>query len=260
VSSLRLANAPVSFGAFELTAAGGHPLPDPDEVLAAIAGAGYEGTELGPPGYLGDASELPQRLATHGLALVAGFVPLRFGQAIERELLPLLDLLEAGRGGLPVLADSGPPKGEVELGGVQRAADLCRARGFEPAFHHHLGSGVETVSEIEALLAGTDVDLVLDTGHLFAAGGDPARAMREWADRIVHVHLKDVTAGTFCELGRGDVDLEAFLAALADSGYDRWLVVEQDRILEPGEGITEAAAAQQRNRRWLERHLEPLQA
>ena len=31
-------------------------------------------------------------------------------------------------------------------------------------------------------------------------------------------------------LGQGDVDLPAFFAALAESGYTGWVVVEQDRI------------------------------
>jgi inosose dehydratase len=250
VSALRVANAPVSFGAFELTATGAYPLPDPDAVLAAIADAGYEGTELGPPGYLGDSAELPRR---HGLDLVAGFAPLP-------DLPRVLDLLHAGGGGIPVLADAGPRDGEMDLDAVQRAADLCRGRGFEPAFHPHLGTRVETPSEIEALLDATDVGLVLDTGHLLRGGGDPVRAAREWASRIVHVHLKDVRKGSFCELGGGDVDLEGVLSTLHETGYRGWLVVEQDRILEPGEGIAEAAAAQRRNLTWLERHLEPQRA
>jgi inosose dehydratase len=251
VGALRLANAPVSFGAFELTAGGGFALPDPDDVLAAIAGAGYEGTELGPPGYLGDAEQLPVRLARHRLELVAGFAPLP-------DIVPVLDLLEAGGGGKPVLADSGPREGELDLEGVQRAVDLCRARGLEPAFHPHLGTRVVTPAEIQALLDASDVGLVLDTGHLLVGGGDPVRALRDWSDRITHVHLKDVRAGAFCELGQGEVDLPGFLAALIESGYEGWLVVEQDRILEPGEDIAEAATAQRRNRRWLAEHLEPL--
>jgi inosose dehydratase len=250
VSALRVANAPVSFGAFELTATGARPLPDPDAVLGAIAEAGYEGTELGPPGYLGEAAELPRR---HGLELVAGFAPLP-------DLPLVLDLLEAGGGRVPVLADTGPRDGEMDTAEVQKAADLCRARGFEPAFHPHMGTRVETPAEIQVLLESTDVGLVLDTGHLLRGGGDPVRAVREWGDRVVHVHLKDVRDDVFCELGSGEVDLDGVLGALRERGYEGWLVIEQDRILEPGEDIAEAAAAQARNLRWLERHVEPQRA
>jgi inosose dehydratase len=291
VSALRLGNAPVSFGVFELTAQGGFALPDPESVLAAIANAGYDGTELGPAGYLGDAGTLRERLDRHGLELVAGFVPMRFSDParaaadIETQLSPVLDLFEAAgaRGARPVLADAteDAPAPLDDAGfarlaqGVAHAAEISRGRGFEPVFHHHHGSHVETPSEIETLLAATDLDLVLDTGHLLLGGGDPVRALRDWGDRIDHVHLKDVKLdvlrdatsmldcwrrGAFCELGEGDVDLDGFLATLSASGFDGWVVVEQDRILPPGATIEDAAVAQARNRRWLARHLEPLRA
>jgi len=291
VSALRLGNAPVSFGVFELTASGDFAVPDPEAVLAAIAEAGYEGTELGPPGYLGGVDTLRGRLERHGLELVAGFVPVRFADPahteadLEDQLLPVLDLFEAAGASAarPVLADAtedspaplDPPAFARLVDGVSRAAEISRARGFEPVFHHHHGSHVEHPREIEALLESSDVNLVLDTGHLLLGGGDPARALRDWGDRIDHVHLKDVKLavlrdaqsmldcwrrGAFCELGQGDVDLDGFLATLLDSGYEGWIVVEQDRLLPPGSTIEDAAAAQQRNRRWLAQHLEPLRA
>lgn len=262
---IRVANAPVSYGAFELTVGILPNVPGPDDVLAAIAAAGYEGTELGPPGYLGP--DVGARLAEHGLALAGAFVELRFG---DGDLRPLEDTLDAiaGLGAKPVLADRGPRDGDVDLDGVQRAADVARARGLEPTFHHHMGTRVQSVGEIERLLDGTDVGLLLDTGHLAAAGGDPVAAMRDWRSRIDHLHLKDVDlgvlrsagswdeawrGGAFCELGTGDADLAGFLAEL--DGYDGWLVVEQDWVPRPGDDVAPRVAAQQRNRRWLAEHL-----
>ena len=142
-------------------------------------------------------------------------------------------------------------------------------RGYSPTFHHHMGSRVQTPPEIERLLELTDVGLLLDTGHLLAAGGDPVQSLRDWQERIDHVHLKDVRldvllgavtwaaawrSGVFCELGAGDADLEGFLAALVRSGYDGWLVVEQDRFPLSGEDVVESEDAQLRNRRWLSEH------
>jgi inosose dehydratase len=61
--------------------------------------------------------------------------------------------------------------------------------------------------------------------------------------------------GLFCALGDGDADLEGFCAALDARGYDGWVVVEQDRVLEDADGAFAAAAAeQQRNRAWLREH------
>ncbi len=229
---IRVANAPVSYGAFELTVGLLPNVPGPEEVLDAIADAGYAGTELGPRGYLGEDGTLRDRLGRRGLALVGGFVPLSFGEdETFLELDATLDILE-GFGAKPILADAGP-RAAVDWArltdGVARAAALARARGFEPTFHHHMGSRVQTPSEIERLLDLTDVGLLLDTGHLAAR------------------------RGVFCELGAGDVDLEPFFAEL--NAYSGWLVVEQDWVPGPDDDASEAAAAQARNRHWLAEHV-----
>lgn len=300
LKAIRVANAPCSYGAFEVTVGVLPNVPGPNEVLRAIADAGYEGTELGPPGYLGRGETLHERLERFGLALAGGYIPIRFSEpeSWEEDLAAMamtLDLFAAadGRGARPVLADAGsadrlanpgravsdPTLGLDERGwrrlvdGVRRATELARSRGFEPTFHHHTATYVEAPWEIERLLELTDVGLLLDTGHLALGGGDPNQAFRDWSDRIDHIHVKDVRKsvleevvadradmveawrrGVFCELGSGDVDLEAFFSGLSGSGYAGWLVVEQDRIPAPGEGPAEAAEAQARNRRWLADH------
>src|SRR3954465_13051875 len=75
---VRVANAPLSYGAFEMTVGTAFPVPDPAQVLAAIGDAGYSGTDLGPPGYLGEGQALAGRLESNELELVGGFVPIRF--------------------------------------------------------------------------------------------------------------------------------------------------------------------------------------
>jgi len=248
---MRIANAPVSYGAFELTVGIVPNVPDADRVLDAIAEAGYDGTELGPLGYLGKGELLDGRLRRRGLALAGAFVEIRFGTESLGELERTLDSI-AGHDAKAVLCDKGPREGEVDLTAVSEAAELVRARSFEPTFHPHLGTRVQTPPEIERVLAGTDVPLLLDTGHLRAAGGDPLAAVREWGDRINHVHLKDVREGVFCELGAGEVDLAGVVAAL--DGYAGWLVVEHDWIPKPGEEPDAQIEAQARNRRWLREH------
>ena len=263
---IRVANAPVSYGAFELTVGVLPNVPGPDVVLDAIAAAGYEGTELGPIGYLGRGNELRSRLRSRGLTLAGAFVELRFGDGDFSELEATLDLID-GFDAKPVLCDKGPRDGDVDLAGVEHAVELARSRGFEPTFHHHMGTRVQSPAEIERLLDGTSVGLLLDTGHLTAGGGDPVRALRDWRDRIDHLHVKDVRldvirdaaswdeawrAGAFCELGTGDVDLEAFFAER--DGYSGWLVVEQDWVPGPEDLFAEQAEAQARNRRWLTAH------
>jgi inosose dehydratase len=264
---MRIANAPVSYGAFEQTVGVLPNVPAADVVLDAIAAAGYAGTELGPYGYFGTGAQLRDALRRRGLELAGAFVELDFAARAFEALTATLDVLEP-YDAPPVLADAGPRDGGVDLDGVNAAVELARSRGHEPVFHHHMGTRVQTVAEIERLLANTDVALLLDTGHLTAAGGDSVQAARDWRDRIRHVHLKDVARdviehsadwddawrrGAFCELGTGDVDLPAFFGALGP--YDGWVVVEQDWFPADGDDPGEHVAAQERNRRWLREHV-----
>ena len=214
-----MANAPCSYGAFEITVGVLPDVPEAESVLSAIASAGYEGTELGPPGYLGDRLTLRKSLEDHGLALVGGYIPIRFSEPEHwtEDLAVMdatLDLFAAGGGteAKPVLADGGSAQrirfpgraaadrsiGLDEAGwarfaeGVAQACDLARTRGFEPTFHHHTATFVEAPWEIERVLELTDVGLLLDTGHLRLGGGDPTTALRDWGSRINHIHIKDV--------------------------------------------------------------------
>jgi inosose dehydratase len=298
--SVRVANAPLSYGAFEMTVGTSFSVPDPEQVLAAIGDAGYAGTDLGPPGYLGEGEALARRLQANDLDVVGGFVPIRFSEREQWEeglagLTHTLDLFTAAgaEGARPVLCDAGGPERIANPGrggedaslrldgarwrtlveGVARAAEAARERGFEPLFHHHTSTYVEGVDEVERLLEDSDVALLLDSGHIAVAGGDAVEALAAWGDRIGAVHIKDVrldvlegvkaeradtlTAwrrGLFCGLGEGDVDLEGFCAALAARGYDGWVVVEQDRVLEDGGAFADASAEQVRNRDWLREH------
>jgi inosose dehydratase len=115
---------------------------------------------------------------------------------------------------------------------------------------------VETGEETERVLAGSKVGLCVDTGHLLVGGADPVALTRAHADRVVHVHLKDVDgamaqqvvdgtlafgdavrAGMFRPLGEGDVDIAAMVRTLEAAGYDGWYVLEQDVMLDgPPEG------------------------
>jgi inosose dehydratase len=297
--TVRVANAPLSYGAFEMTVGTSFPVPEPEAVLDAIAGAGYAGADLGPPGYLGEGDVLRERLEAHALDVVGGFVPVAFSDRDRWDFTGLhhtLDLFDAAgaSGALAVLCDAGGPERIANPGrggedatlrldgrrwstlveGAERAAEAARERGYEPVLHHHTSSYVEGVPEIERFLEDSDVTLLLDSGHIAVAGGDALTALRDWGDRVGAVHVKDVrldvlagvkqeradtlTAwrrGLFCALGDGDVDLEGFCAALDARGYDGWVVVEQDRVLEDGDGAFSAAAAeQQRNRAWLREH------
>jgi inosose dehydratase len=220
VTGVRIANAPLSYGAFEMTVGVFPNVPGPDELLAEIAAAGYEGTELGPQGYLGEGDELRERFERFRLELTGGWNELHFSEperwaedfAELRRGLMLFDSARAGPAARPVLGDAGsdnrranPGRGREDrsLGlddagwrrfadGVARAQDLVRSRGYEPTFHAHTSTYVEAPWEIERLLELTDVGLLVDTGHLLVGGSDPIEALRDWGERVNYVHVKDV--------------------------------------------------------------------
>jgi inosose dehydratase len=77
-------------------------------------------------------------------------------------------------------ASPSPPRGTR----AERAAEIARERGYEPVFHHHTATYVEELPEIERFLADTDVALLLDSGHLTPAGGDPIAVLRDWREWI----------------------------------------------------------------------------
>jgi inosose dehydratase len=118
---------------------------------------------------------------------------------------------------------------------------------------------IETQAHVERLIADSEVEFCLDTGHLFLGGCDPVDIARKAVGRVSHVHLKDVDAdmakqvragdlafrqsvidGIFKPLGEGAVDIAGFIRILEDNGYQGWYVLEQDCVLDgdpaPGEG------------------------
>lgn len=230
---IRIANAPVSYGVFELARPDLVALPSGEELARWISEAGYQGIDLGPVGLLGRGQELTDRLQRHGLELAGGWVDLPFAEddeAFARALAGLDDILDvfitAAEAGpalapLPTLADSGDAARRARPGGapeltlrgddwarfadrVNVATARVRARGLEPTFHHHACTYIETPEEVDALLAATDVGLTFDSGHLLIGGGDPLPDFRRWRDRINHLHLKDARTQVLSEAMRTD--------------------------------------------------------
>ncbi len=214
---------------------------EPERVLAEMAELGIEATELGPQGWLpDDAGPLLER---HGLQLVGAFLPLVVDDA-ARELLQHAAAQVAAAGGefliaalLQDLAWSAPQP--LDADGFARAgehldalSDLAGAEGVRLVLHPHTGTLVETAADVELALEHVRVPWCLDTGHLLLGGTDPVAFAQANADRVGHLHLKDVDAelaaryrsgaidflaatraGLFQPLGAGDVDLGAVLAA-----------------------------------------------
>ena len=154
-------------------------------------------------------------------------------------------------------------------GAEKVAAAVKKETGLRTAFHHHCAGYVETPTEIEKLMSLTDpslLGLVFDCGHYRFGGGDPVEGLKKYGKRVWHFHFKDyhpefgkqgikegwdyfqsVSAGVFCELGKGEVNFPALLAELKKIGFEGWGVVEQDVL--PGMGKPKESA--KRNREYI---------
>jgi inosose dehydratase len=261
----RVAGAPISWGVCEVPG-WGYQL-DPETVLAQMRDLGLAATEFGPTGFLAEEpATKAEQLAGFDMRAVGGFLPVLLHDR-DHDPLPEVDafidgclaagatvvVLAAftgveGYDDRPVLDDDG---WSVMLANLDRISDRARERGVVASLHPHVGTMVETGEETERVLAGSRVGLCVDTGHLMVGGADPVALTAAHADRVVHVHLKDVDralaqqvvegtlpfgdavrAGMFRPLGQGDVDIAELVRTLETAGYQGWYVLEQDVMLE----------------------------
>lgn len=229
MSEMHVANAPISYGAFELTVGVDPAVPDAVGMLDLVRSAGYEGIDLGPVGYLGQGDVLRERLGQRSLGLAGGYLELPFsepGRLDEKmaELDALLDEFDAVEHDplppKPTLADAGSSERRAQVGraaidravgfddaawtrfatGVERVVKHCRARGYDPTLHPESGTHIEAPWEIDRALATTSIGLCLETGHQFVGGGDALATLRRWASRVNHVHIKDASAAIVTEV------------------------------------------------------------
>lgn len=146
---------------------------------------------------------------------------------------------------------------------AKRVVDL----GIQLGYHNHMNSLGESPDEVDHILAASDpryVKFELDIAHYQQGGGDPAEAIRKYSDRLLFLHIKDVEstvpaargdlsrAYRFVELGRGKVDLPRVFAALKETRFRGWAVVELDSVPDKARTPRESAII---SKKYLEEKL-----
>lgn len=266
---IKIGVAPIAWTNSDLPEMGGDVTLE--QCLRESRAAGYVGTETGVKFPI-DATALGPILAEHELRLVSGWFSGRLLEvSLEEEKRRLEGQLDCfAELGAPVLvyaetsgsiqADRSRPvrerprlaPDEIAAYGdkLTALAEHMRDRGVAMAYHHHMGTVIESEADVDALMAATGpaVGLLLDTGHLTFAGGDVLAVIRRHGRRINHVHCKDVRddvlvrahaadmsfleaviAGVFTVPGDGCIDFRDVAAGLADVGYRGWAVVEAEQ-------------------------------
>lgn len=267
VSADRVGGAPITWGVCEVPG-WGVMLPA-DRVLSEMRSLGLTGTELGAPGFLPrDPAALTAVLDAHDMSLIGGFVPvvLHDPAARDRTLADASATAELfGAAGATmfvsavVVDEAWSPRRPLAgtewdhlVGMLGELDELCAGFGLTQALHPHVGTLVETATDVRTVLERSDVRWCLDTGHLAIGGYDPAQFAADAAERVAHVHLKDVDIaiaaevgagaltiqqgvgrGLFRPLGDGGAPVDATITTLERAGYSGWYVLEQDEDLGP---------------------------
>jgi inosose dehydratase len=272
-AAMRLGYAAITWGA------------DVDGAIDDIAASGFRGIQLRGEAFAqyGDRrKELRARLEQHALTFAVlssgnlSIDPARERDEIANHTRHAQFVRDAGGQYLQVI-DERPKGRDVTADDYRRLGRLMTKLGMRTAdigvplvYHHHMNSTGEKPQEVRAVLDAADprhVRLLFDVAHYQQGGGDPVAAIREYRDWIEVVHLKDVRSGgsggsglptearsaevggyEFVELGRGRVNLPGVFAALRDIAFDKWAIVELDRVPDPGRTPKESA---EMNKRYL---------
>ncbi len=242
-----------------------------DDCLAEGKRAGYAGFELGRK-FPRDPDILARILARYDLALVSGWYGSRLlERPVDAEITAIqshLSLLQAMNCEVMVVAEVSncihidretPLSSRPHLDAtgwdlltsrLNELAHYSLREGVQLAYHHHMGTVVQSAEDIDRLMDTTDdaLGLLIDTGHLVFAGEDPIATARQHGKRVVHVHCKDVRSdvleriigcdssfldavleGVFTVPGDGSVDYLSFAEELKKFNYEGWLVVEAEQ-------------------------------
>ena len=268
--NIRFGIAPINWNNDDLPALGsGYSL---ERILSEMNQAGYEGTEFGNK-FPNEASVLCEILDTFNLKLTSSwhstyFVlneqenelknveeKVSFLKEANAEVINIAECsgsvhsdINKNLASKPILSDS---DWELLIGSLNKAGEICNNYGIRLAYHHHMGTCVQTAEEIKRLLECTDanyVNLCVDTGHLYYAGIDPVVFIENNLGRIEHVHFKDVRkevfrkynslsdsflktilSGIFTVPGDGCIDFSSIIKILQQNLYKGWIIVEAEQ-------------------------------
>lgn len=268
--NVKLAIAPIAWTNDDLPELGGENTFE--QCISEMALAGFKGSEVGNK-YPKDPEVLKYALDLRGLTICnawfSTFFTTRPLEETVGEFRKTIDFLyqvgarvvgasEQGNSiqgkDIPVLTRK-PVFTESEwkkvTDGLNVLGKIARDKGMTLTYHHHMGTGIQTMEEIDRFLEMTDpelVSLLFDTGHARFSDIDPVKLLEKHIGRIKHVHLKDirkdvfeqvkkedmsflkaVKSGVFTVPGDGMIDFEPIFKILEANNYQGWMVVEAEQ-------------------------------
>ena len=245
-----------------------------EQCVSEMALAGFTGSEVGNK-YPKDPEVLKKALELRGVEICnqwfSSFLITKPFEEVEKEFRAQLTFLKAmgakvigaseqshsvqGQMDTPIFGhkyEMNDEEWDTFCTGMNKLGKIAKEEyGIALTFHHHMGTVVQSLAEVDRMMENTDpeyVSLLCDTGHFTYCGEDPLEVVKKYVHRIKHVHLKDirpevveqvkkenmsflagVRAGAFTIPGDGCINYDPIFKVLEDAGYEGYMVVEAEQ-------------------------------
>ncbi len=267
--SIKLGIAPIAWSNDDMPELGGDTTLE--QCLSEASKAGFTGIESGGK-FPKNSKELIPKLKKENLQLCSGWYGASLLKNTPKEEFKLMreqmDLFKDCKSPCMVFAEvtnsvqsdpktplSKKPKLSEEewkllISRINEISKMMIDENMPLAYHHHMGTVIETEAETRRLIESTNdsVKLLIDTGHMLFAGGNSIKITEDFIERIIHIHCKDIRKnildkslkndstfrqafldGAFTVPGDGCIDYKPFLTLLKSKDYSGWLVVEAEQ-------------------------------
>ncbi len=267
--SIKLGIAPIAWSNDDMPELGGDTTLE--QCLAEASEAGFTGIESGGK-FPKNSKELLPKLEKENLKLCSGWYGAHLLKNTSSEEFKLmrqqLNLFKDCNAPCMVFAEvtnsiQGDPRTPLSkrprlskddwkllITRINEISKMMIDEGMPLAYHHHMGTVIETESETKRLIESTNdcVKLLIDTGHMLFAQGNSVKLAQDFSERLIHVHCKDIRKevlenslkndttfrqafldGAFTVPGDGCIDYKPFLQVLQKKNYNGWLVVEAEQ-------------------------------
>jgi len=267
--SIKLGIAPIAWSNDDMPELGGKTTLE--QCLSEASKAGFTGIESGGK-FPKSSKELIPKLEKENLQLCSGWYGATLLKNTPKEEFKLMreqmDLFKDCKSPCMVFAEvtnsvQGDPKTPLSkkpklsedewkllIFRINEISKMMIDENMPLAYHHHMGTVIETEDETRRLIESTSdsVKLLIDTGHMLFAGGNSIKLTEDFMERIIHVHCKDIRKnvlekslkndstfrqafldGAFTVPGDGCIDYKPFLTVLKNRNYEGWLVVEAEQ-------------------------------
>ena len=267
--SIRLGIAPIAWSNDDMPELGGKtPL---EQCLKEASMAGFTGIESGGK-FPMNSKELIPKLQKENLKLCSGWYgaqllkrspkeefklmqkQLKLFKDCEAPCMVFAEVTDSVQGD-PITPLSKRPKLDKDdwnrfIYSINEISKMMIDENMPLAYHHHMGTVIQSHEDTERLMNETNdtVKLTIDTGHMLFAGGNSLKIIKDFKDKIAHVHCKDMREkvlkkslsddlsfrhafleGAFTVPGDGCIDYRPIFNELLKNNYQGWLVVEAEQ-------------------------------